>query len=171
MWTTVLQPLLAQCHKSLNVRSCGSTTRTAFGSTGALLMMPQLLVQMQVIRASVESVYTPLKDCEVFALQQISWFREIQSNSWLVILFHLDSRTVLWKYEDLIHSVHPLILLAIFYSQDLCTILHMSRLAVSQFLTRAITCLVLLQLSRAQRGGRRLRGGFESVQWRTTSRC
>jgi hypothetical protein len=72
MWTTVLQPLLAQCHKSLNVRSCGSTTRTAFGSTGALLMMPQLLVRMQVIRASVESVYTPLKDCEVFTLQQIS---------------------------------------------------------------------------------------------------
>jgi hypothetical protein len=32
---------------------------------------------MQVIRASVESVYTPLKDSEVFALQQISWFREI----------------------------------------------------------------------------------------------
>jgi hypothetical protein len=70
MWTTVVQPLLAQCYKSLTVSS-GGGTRSAIGSTGALLMMPQILHQMRV-KAAQSSAYIPLKDCEVFALQQIS---------------------------------------------------------------------------------------------------
>jgi hypothetical protein len=60
MWITVVQPLLAQCYKSLSITS-GTRTHHVFGSsTGeSLLIMRQ-------------PVYIPLKDSEVFALQQIS---------------------------------------------------------------------------------------------------
>jgi hypothetical protein len=51
--------------------SSGVGTRSAIGSTGALFMMPQILHQMRV-KAAQSSAYIPLKDCEVFALQQIS---------------------------------------------------------------------------------------------------